>query len=128
MRLFFFTGILKNFCREEKTLFLNQYWKTENAEQLRKAWTDASDTIPPTRLKTYRIKDEFATTGSMVNAPRFGRPRTSMNEDNEIRVALTFMYSLKNSTQHASPDLSIPKKFLPRLMRKLTLKLKTYRP
>lgn len=62
----------------------------------------------------------------MVNALKFGRPMTSMNEENEIRVALTFVYSLKNSTQRASQDLFISKKILRRLMKKLTLK--PYRP
>lgn len=117
-----------NLWREQKKLILNQSWTIKNTEQLRKAWTDASDTIPPTWLNIYRINDEFATTGSMVNAPKFGRPWTSMNEENEISVALTSVNSSKNSTQRASEDLSVPKKFFLRLMRKFTLKLKPYRP
>jgi hypothetical protein len=75
---------------------LKQYWKTENAEQVRTACIEAFNSLPPTRLTIYRIRDEFDAMGSVANAPKSGRPRTSMTEENELRVAMTFVYSPKN--------------------------------
>ena len=40
-----------NFSIEQKKRILKQYWKTENAEQVRTAWVEAFNTTPPTCLK-----------------------------------------------------------------------------
>ena len=75
---------------EQRKWILKQYWKTENAEQVRTAWVEAFNTPPPTCLTIYRIRDKFDATGSVVNAPKSGRPRMSMTEENEMRVSMTY--------------------------------------
>jgi hypothetical protein len=78
---------------EQRKWILKQYWKTENAERVRTAWVEAFNTPPPTRLTIYRIRDKSEATGSVANAPKSGRPRTSMTEETEMRVAMTFVNS-----------------------------------
>jgi hypothetical protein len=107
---------------EQRKWSLRQYWKTENAERVRTAWVEAVNTPPPTRLTIYRIGDKFGATGSVANAPKSGHPRTSMTEENEMRVAMTFVNSPKKSTRRAAQELSLPRTSLRRLMRKLNLK------
>ena len=85
-----------NLSQEQRKWILRQYWKTENAELVCTPWQEAFDTPPPTRLTIYRIRDKFEATGAVVNAPKSGRPRTSMTKENEMRVALTFVNSPKS--------------------------------
>ena len=91
-----------NLCIEQKKCILKQYWKTENAEWVRTAWVEAFNTPPPTRLTIYRIRDKFDATGSVAYTPKSGRPRTSIIEENEMRVAITFVNSPKMSTRRAA--------------------------
>ena len=49
-----------------------------------------------------------------------------MTEENEVRVAMTFVNSPKKSTRRAAQELSLPRTSLLCLMRKLNLK--PYRP
>ena len=84
-----------NFSIEQRKWILKQYWKTENAEGVGTAWVEAFNTPPQTRLTIYCIREKFDATGSVANAPKSGRPKTSMTEENEMRVAITFVNSLK---------------------------------
>ena len=59
--------------------------KTEYFERVGTAWVEAFNTTPPTRLTIYRIRDKFHAMGSVANAPKCGRPRTTMTEENEMR-------------------------------------------
>ena len=93
---------------------------------MRTSWQGAFNTPSPSRHAIYRIRNKFESTGSVVNLPKSGRPKTSMTEENEIRVALTFVNSPRKSTRRASMELSIPRTSLRRLMGKL--RLKPYRP
>ena len=89
-----------NLSIEQRKWIVKQYWKTENAERVRTAWVEVFNTPPPTRLTIYRIKDKFDATGSVANALKSGRPRTSMTEENEMRVGMTYYtvyYILYNS-------------------------------
>ena len=70
--------------------------------------------------------DKFETPGSARNAPKSGRPKTSMTEENETLVAMTFVSNPKKSTRRASQQLSIPRTSLRRIMDKLNLE--PYRP
>jgi hypothetical protein len=92
-----------------KKVVVKQYWKTENAKQVRTAWVEAFNTPPPTHLIIYHIRDKFDATGSVANAPKSGRPRMSMTEENEMRVAMIFVNSPKKSTRHAAQELSLPR-------------------
>jgi len=115
-----------NLSIEQRKWILKQYWKTENAERVSTAWVEVFNTPPPTRLAIYRIRDKFDATGSVANASKSGRPRTSMSEENEMRVVMTFVNSPKKSTRRAAQELSLTRTSLRRLMSKLNLK--PYRP
>ena len=104
-----------NLSIELRRWILKQYWKTENVERVRTAWEAAFNTQPPTRLKMYRIRDKFDATGSVANAPKSGRPRTSMTEENEMRDSTTFVNSPRNPTRRAAQELSLPTTSLRRL-------------
>ena len=114
--------IAGNLSTEQRKWILKQYWRTENAERVRTAWVEAFNTPPQTRLTIYRIRDKFDAAGSVTNAPKSGRPRTSMTEENETRVAMTFVNSPKKSTRRAAQELSLLRMSLRRLMRELNLK------
>ena len=93
-----------NLSIEQRKWILKQYWKTENAERVRTAWVEAFNTPPPTRLTIYRIRDKFYATGSVANAPKSGRSRTSMTEENEMRVVMPFVNSPKKSTRRVAQE------------------------
>ena len=100
-----------NLSTEQRKWILKQYWKTENAERVSTAWVEAFNTPPPTCLAIYRIRDKFDATGSVANALKSGCPRTSVTEENEMRVAMTFVNSPKKSTKscirRAAQELSL---------------------
>lgn len=113
-----------NLSEEQRRWILKTYWKYENAEIVRRLW---EFNVPvPSRLTIYRIRDKFEATGSITNAPKSGRPRTSLTEVNKLNTALTFIHSPKKSRRRASLELGIPRTSLKRLMNHL--KLKPYRP
>ena len=80
-----------NLSIEQRKRNLKQYWKTENAERVLTAWVEAFNTPPPAHLTIYRIRDKSDATGSVGNAPKSGRPRTSMTEENEMSFAMYYV-------------------------------------
>lgn len=82
-----------NLYQEQKKWILKQYWKCENAEQVRIAWQGAFNTPSPSRQAIYHIRNKFERTGLVVNLLKSGHPKTSMTEENEMRVALTVQRS-----------------------------------
>ena len=111
---------------DQRKWIIKQYWKTENAHLVREAWRNMFNTPPPSRQAIYNLRDKFEATGSVRNAPKSGRNKTSTTEDNEMLVALTFINSPKKSTRRAAQELSLPRTSLQRLMKKLNLN--PYRP
>ena len=83
---------------------------------VRTAWQETFDTSPPSRQTIYRLRNKFDETGSVSNAPKSARPKTSETEENEMLVAMTFVNSPRKSTRRASAKLSIPRTSLRRLM------------
>jgi hypothetical protein len=63
-----------NLSIEQRKWILKEFWKTENAERVSRAWVETFNTPPPTPLIIYRIRDKFDATGSVANAPKSGRP------------------------------------------------------
>lgn len=108
--------MIENLTEEQRKWFLKLFRKTDNTEQMRRDLEEAFDTPPLSRLTVYRIRDKFDATDSVANASKFGRPRTSVNE-NEMAVALTFVESPRTSIRHTSQQLSIPRTFLWRKMK-----------
>ncbi|GFQ76619.1 hypothetical protein TNCT_393371 [Trichonephila clavata] len=52
----------------------------------------------PSRFTIYCIKDKFETKSSVANAPKSGRPRTTLIQENQMKVSLTFVNNPKNPT------------------------------
>ena len=98
-----------NLSTEQRKWILEQYQKTENAERVSTAQVEAFNTPPPTRLAIYHIRDKFDAKVSVAKASKSGCPRTSMTEENEMRVAMTFVNSPKKSTHRAAQELSLPR-------------------
>ena len=115
-----------NFNEEHRKWILKKYWKYEIAETVRTLWQEAFHTPPPSRQTIYRLRSKLDKTGSVNNAPKRGRPKTSTTEENMTLVALTFVYSPKKSTRRACAELSISRTSLRRLLH--SIKFKPYRP
>ena len=84
-----------NYNAVQSKWIIRQHWKLGNVEHLRRAWQEAIHTPPHSRKAFYRIGDKF---GQVCNAPNSGRPKTSMNEENEMLVAMIYEKSPKKST------------------------------
>ena len=50
---------------------------------MRTLWPEAFHTPPPSRQTIYRLRNKFDKTGSVNNAPKCGRPKTSTTEENK---------------------------------------------
>lgn len=87
------------------------------------AWPEAFHTAPLSFKAIYRIWDSFETLGSVFNVSKSGRPKTSMTEENETLVVMTFVNSPKKFTRRAFQQLSITRISLLRLIDKLKSKL-----
>ena len=115
-----------NLNTDERKWVLKEYWKSQNAETVRINWVETFGTQAPTRLTIYRIRDKFDATGSIVNAPKAGRPKTVCTEDHKQLVAESFVQSPKKSTRRASLELSISRSSIIRILK--SIGLKAYRP
>ena len=110
---------MNNLTLDERKWLLKQYWKTENARQVRDAWQAHFQTPPPSRQAIYKLRDKFERDGYVGNKKQSGRKKTSSTEDNEITVAQTFVNSPTKSTRRAASELAIPGTSLMRLMKSL---------
>ena len=85
-----------NYNIDQRKWILKQYCKLENADHVCTAWKEAFHTSPLSRNAIYRIRNKFETLGSVCNAPKSGRSKTSVTEENKMLVAMTFVNSPKN--------------------------------
>lgn len=115
-----------NLSMEERKWIIKQYWKTENAEEVRKRWMQEFGTPSPSRQAIYSIRDKFENTGSVCNAPKSGRPTTANTDGNQMLVSQTYVENPEISKQRASLELNISRRSLTRIMADLGLKM--YRP
>ena len=111
-----------NLSKERRWWILKTYWKYENTETVRRMWQNEFHVPAPSHQTIYHMRDKFETTGSVANAPKSGRPCTTLTQENEMKVALTFINSPKKSTRWASRELGIPRTSLQHLMHRLHLK------
>ena len=51
-------------------------------------WNEDFNSNPPSRQALYDLRDKFEQHGSVMDAPRSGRPRTAQTEENELRICL----------------------------------------
>lgn len=110
---------------KQRKCAIKLWWKHENAAAVIRNWPEEMGTAP-TRLSLYRIRDKFDETGSIMDAPRSGRPVKVCTQKNLQNVAEAYAHSPKKSTRRASSELSISRTSLQRMMS--SLDLKHYRP
>ena len=106
---------------EERKFILKRYWKTENAHYVIREWHQYFDTDPPTRLAIYQLRDKFNETGSIVDAPRSGRPSVC-TEENLTTVAEAYARSPKKSLRRGSAEIGIKRTSLHKILTKLNMK------
>lgn len=96
-----------NLNTDAKKWVLKEYWKSQNAETIRKKWGETFGTQAPKRQTIYCIRDKFDINGSILNAPKTGWLKTVCTEDHQPLVAEAFCHSPKRSTRKASAKLNI---------------------
>ncbi|GFY75210.1 putative mariner [Trichonephila inaurata madagascariensis] len=106
-----------NLSEEHRRWILKTYWKYENAEAVRRIQENEFHLPTPSLFTIYHIPDRFETTNSFANELEHGRPRMTLIQDNEMKVALIFVNSRKKSGK-----LGIPRISLQRLIYQLHLK------
>ena len=107
---------------EEHKFILKRYWKTENAQDVIRDWNHYFNTDPPTRLAIYKLRDKFDDTGSVVDAPRSGRPSVC-TEQNLATVAEAYGKSPKKSLRRASAEIGIKRTSQRKILTKLQMRL-----
>ena len=115
-----------NLNADERKWVLKEYWKSQNAETVRTKWVETFGTQAPKRQTIYRIRDKFDATGTILNAPKTGRPKTVCTEYNKQIVAEAFAHSPKKSTRRVSTELDISQTSLRRIRK--SIGLKPYKP
>ena len=100
---------------------LKEYWKSQNSETVRK-WIETFGTLAPKRQTIYCICDKFDATGSILNAPKTGQPKTVCTEDNKQHVVKAYVQSPKKSTRRASMKSSIPQTSIRQIITQIGLK------
>ncbi|KAL4112800.1 hypothetical protein QTP88_016529 [Uroleucon formosanum] len=80
----------------------------------------------PRRETVYRLIKKFEKHGSVVDAPRSGRPQTAATNENMMYVAQSYVENPAQSTVRVSADLGISRRSTARMMKNLGLKV--YRP
>ena len=74
----------------------------------------------------FNLVSKFEVTGSVLNAPKEGHPRTVCSPENKDIVAAAFLHSPKKSIRQASKELNISQTSLHRILHDIGLK--PYRP
>lgn len=80
----------------------------------------------PTRQMVHKLHRKFSETGSVVDAPRSGRPKTVTTEENMQVVAQAFIEAPTKSARRTSLELEISDRSLRRMLE--TMKIRCYRP
>lgn len=111
---------------QEKIHILKTYWKSENSTDVITTWPQFFNSDPPHRNTIYALRDKFNATGSVLDAPRSGRPISVSTQENIDSVGQFFVEQPQTSAVSASRQLDIPRTSLRRLIR--TAGLKCYHP
>ena len=107
---------------EERKFIVKRYWKNENVADVIRNWQETYQSPPPTRLTVYQIRDKFNDTGSVLDAPKSGRPKTACSEENKNLVAASVVKSPCKSTRRRSTELGINRRSLQIMLRELNYK------
>ena len=75
---------------------LKRVLEISNSETVKRKWVETFGTPAPKRQTIYHIHDKFNATGSILNAPKIGQPKTVCTEDNKQHFAEAYVQSPKN--------------------------------
>lgn len=99
----------KKYSIKERSWILKQYYQLGSAEKVRSQWRKIYRGInPPSRNAIYSIREKFERTGSVADDQRSGRTSSTCNEENQMKVAMTFTEQPMLSIRRASLELNIP--------------------
>ena len=115
-------GMARHLTLSERQFIIKRYWKNENAADVIRCWEETFETPPPTRLTIYRIRDKFNDTGSVLDAPRSGRPATTCTDENKDLVAASVIEYPCTSTRRRSLELGINRRSLQMMLKDLNYK------
>ena len=106
---------------KERKFVLKCYWKTENATEVQRRFTDEFAKPPPTRRTIARIRDKFEVHGTVQNTnnKHSGRPRTSTSPGKELQVQETLLRTLQKSLRQTARETHISKDSVNRIMKRL---------
>lgn len=113
------------FTREERIFMVKRYY-IDGCSGVINAWNDEFDSQPPSRQQIRRTALKFENEGSIVDAPRSGRPRSARTPDNMERVATALVETPATSTRVGARDLDLSRTSYRRILREL--KFKCYHP
>lgn len=117
------------FTTEQRVYMLQLWWKHhKNTDKVHEEFSDKYPGVSlPTRQHLRKLNMKFEKTGSVLNAPKCGRPRSICKEGNLQAVAEAFVSSPGKSTRKASSELSISRRSVQRMLKELKLKPGTKR-
>ncbi|KAG1652091.1 hypothetical protein GQR58_026545 [Nymphon striatum] len=99
---------------------IKRYRNHENSADVIRQWQETYQTPPPLRQTICQIRDKFKEPGSVVDAQRSGRPKTSCTEDNKHPVAQSvIVQSPEKSTRLRSLELGINRRSLQIMLKEL---------
>ena len=106
---------------KERKFVLKCYWKTENATEVQRRFTDEFAKPPPTRRTIARIRDKFEVHGTVQNTnnKHSGRPRTSTSPGKELQVQETLLRTPQKSLRQTARETHISKDSVNRIMKRL---------
>ena len=110
----------------EKVYVVKNYYRHSSYKQITDNWHDEFETPPPSKSSMFSLVKRFETRGSVADAPRSGRPRTSMTAENNDLVTAAFVNSRTKSQSRASIELGISRRSLDLIMDDVGIK--PYRP
>ena len=118
----------RTFDLNERIFVIKNYYARTSYKHVEERWEANFRTPAPSKSTMFNLVSKFEVTGSVLNAPKEGRPRTVCSPENKdiVIVAAAFLHSPKKSIRQALKELNISQTSLHRILHDIGLK--PYRP
>ena len=110
----------------ERIFVIKNYYARTSYKHVEERWEANFRTPVPSKSTMFNLVSKFEVTGSVLNSPKEGHPRTVCSPENKDIVAAAFLHSPKQSIRQASKELNISQTSLHRILHDIDLK--PYRP
>lgn len=108
--------------KEERIFPLKTFYKSA-ATAVVNEWGRHFTSKPPFRQTVYDIRDRFEQRGSVMDAPRSGRPTTVSTEENLLRLCLAVTKSPWKSTRPLACELDLSRRSVQRMLHEQNYKV-----